>query len=120
MLRIRFFIHNEAHHHGLWESTVLACSSVKNFPFFDLLPGFLKGFLKFNKSFARTNTFIIPNRDIKTLLDKELRENQTLEARPYKIAEPVSVDIDVAKQAEWTQDEILEVQEHHTLIKIIE
>ena len=46
---------------------------------------------KFNQNFAQSRTFTIPARDIKALNDKDATENQSLEARPFKIAEPINV-----------------------------
>ena len=59
---------------------------------------------KFNQNFDQPRTFTIPAKNIQALLEKEAAENQSPEARPFKIAEPMSVDIDVIKEATWTED----------------
>lgn len=59
---------------------------------------------KFSKSFREKNPQIIPAKDIQALLDKETRENTSDEAKPFKIAEAVPVDIDVVKEAEWIEE----------------
>ncbi|WKZ61248.1 MAG: serine protease [Cyclobacteriaceae bacterium] len=60
---------------------------------------------KFVKNFRGKSPYLIPARDIKALLEKEALENAGGEARPFKIAEAVNVDIDVVKEAEWTEEE---------------
>ncbi|MBS1490241.1 MAG: trypsin-like peptidase domain-containing protein [Bacteroidetes bacterium] len=59
---------------------------------------------KFAKNFKGKSPHIIPARDHKSLLDKEALENADGMARPFKIAEAVSADIDVASQADWIEE----------------
>lgn len=58
---------------------------------------------KFQKDFRAKAPFVIPSRDIKALLDKEALENNTDEAKPFKIAEALPVDIDVVQEAVWVE-----------------
>lgn len=60
---------------------------------------------KFMKNFRAKNPYIIPARDIKALLEKEALENTSGEAKPFKIAEAVQVDIDVIKESVWVEDD---------------
>jgi len=59
---------------------------------------------KFNKDFRAKNAYVIPARDIKALVDKEALDNASGVARPFMIAEAVSVDIDVTREAVWFED----------------
>ena len=59
---------------------------------------------KFKKDFTAKAPHLIPAKDINMLLQKEALEYNTGEAKPFKIAEAVTVDIDVVKEAVWTED----------------
>ena len=59
---------------------------------------------KFMKDFRAKNPYVIPARDIRALLEKEALENASGEAKPFRIAEAVYVDIDVVKEAVWVED----------------
>jgi len=59
---------------------------------------------KFKKSYAAKAPYRIPPKDIKALLEKEMLENVTEKARPFKIAEAIPVDIDVVQQASWVEE----------------
>ncbi len=60
---------------------------------------------KFVKQFRGKSPYLIPARDIKALLDRDALESTSAEARPFKIAESVSLDIDVVKEADWVQED---------------
>lgn len=59
---------------------------------------------KFQKNFKVKAPHLITAKDIKALLEKEARENSTQEAKPFRFAEPVAVNIDVTKEAVWVED----------------
>ncbi len=59
---------------------------------------------KFRKSFKEKVPHFIPSKDVKMLLEKEVKEDGIGEAKPFKFAEPVKVDIDVIKEAAWVED----------------
>ncbi len=56
---------------------------------------------KLGKDFRAKSLYVIPARDIKALLEKEMLENKSGEAKPFRIAEAIKVDIDVIKEAVW-------------------
>lgn len=60
---------------------------------------------KFQKNFREKNPYVIPARDIKSLLENEESKNTPGEAKPFRIAEAIDVDIDVMKEATWTEDD---------------
>ncbi|HEX5170405.1 MAG TPA: hypothetical protein VFW11_14610 [Cyclobacteriaceae bacterium] len=60
---------------------------------------------KFNKRYQQLKSSIIPARDIQSLLRRDSLDDLTPEPKPYRIAEPISADIDVVKNAAWIQDE---------------
>jgi lysyl endopeptidase len=59
---------------------------------------------KFGKNFQAKSPRIIPAKDIKSLLEREAKEENLSEAKPFKIAEAVKVDIDVVKEAAWIEE----------------
>jgi lysyl endopeptidase len=59
---------------------------------------------KFRKNFQAKSPRIIPAKDIKSLLEKEATEGNLGEAKPFKIAEAVKVDIDIVKEAAWIEE----------------
>ncbi len=59
---------------------------------------------KFSKNFQGKSPYVIPAQDIKALLENETIERTDGKARPFKIAKAINVDIDVVKEAEWTED----------------
>ncbi len=60
---------------------------------------------KFRKDFNPNQTFVIPSIDSQSIIEKEMRENKTSnEPKPYRIAEPIKVSIDVLKEAQWLED----------------
>lgn len=60
---------------------------------------------KYIKNFRAKSPYVIPARDIKSLLEKEALENMSGEVKPFRIAEAVGVDIDVVEEAEWVEEE---------------
>ncbi|MBS1559811.1 MAG: trypsin-like peptidase domain-containing protein [Bacteroidetes bacterium] len=59
---------------------------------------------KFQKNFLAKIHRTFLQKDIQLLLDKEAKENKSGEARPFRIAEPDSVDIDVIREADWIEE----------------
>ena len=59
---------------------------------------------KFGKNFQAKSPRTIPAKDIKSLIEKEATEGNLGEAKPFKIAEAVKVDIDVVKEAAWVEE----------------
>jgi len=59
---------------------------------------------KYSKSFRGKNPYVIPARNIKTLLRQDSLENLLGEAKPFKIAEALPVDIDVVREAERVEE----------------
>ncbi|HYF68096.1 MAG TPA: trypsin-like peptidase domain-containing protein [Ohtaekwangia sp.] len=59
---------------------------------------------KFLKNFRAESPYVIPARDIKILLRQDSLERLSGEARPFKIAEALPVDIDLVKVAEWVEE----------------
>ena len=59
---------------------------------------------KFGKNFPTKSPRSIPAKDIKSLLEREATEGNLGEAKPFKIAEAVKVDIDVVKEAAWMEE----------------
>jgi hypothetical protein len=59
---------------------------------------------KYSKNFRGKNPYVIPARNIKALLRLDSLENSSGEAKPFKIAEAIPVDIDVLKEAEWVEE----------------
>ncbi|MCE2733428.1 MAG: T9SS type A sorting domain-containing protein [Chryseotalea sp.] len=59
---------------------------------------------KYSKNFRGKNPYVIPARNIKALLRLDSLENLSGEAKPFKIAEAIPVDIDVLKEAEWVEE----------------
>lgn len=58
---------------------------------------------KFNKTTKTEVDLNIPKKDIKELLEKEKKEyTSTNEDKPFRLATAIPVDIDIAKQANWT------------------
>lgn len=64
---------------------------------------------KFAKNFRGKSPLVIPARDIKALVEKEALESADGNARPFKIAEAVPVDIDVVRVEEDDIANILKV-----------
>lgn len=61
---------------------------------------------KFMRNYSKSKLpYIIPSKDINALLEKEIGENKSGEAKPFKIAEAIPVDIDFVKEAEWTVED---------------
>jgi lysyl endopeptidase len=60
---------------------------------------------KFVKKFRGKNPYIVAAKDIKALLDKDALEGTSGEARPFKIAESVKLDIDAVREAEWVEED---------------
>lgn len=58
---------------------------------------------KFKKSFRMKEPHVIRSRNISELLAKEALD-QAREPGPFRIAEPVSVDIDIVKNADWVEE----------------
>lgn len=59
---------------------------------------------KFLKKFQGKNTFKISAMDINELIRKEATTINSREAKPFRIAEPVSVNLDIVKEADWVED----------------
>ncbi len=59
---------------------------------------------KFNQNFTARIHHVLPAKSIKALLDKEAADSNSPEAKPFRIAEPVSVDIDVVENSTWIAD----------------
>ena len=60
---------------------------------------------RFMKDYAIKVDFEIPAKDINELLDAEKREQlQSNETKPFKLAVPVTVDLDIAGLANWAYD----------------
>lgn len=60
---------------------------------------------KFKKDYKTVIDLELPQKDIKQLLAKEMREKKESDTKILRIAELVPVDIDMAKQIKWTSDE---------------
>ena len=60
---------------------------------------------KFLKNFPVKIHRTLPAKDINVLLKKEESEKVAGEAKPFRIAEAVPVDIDVAREADWLDDQ---------------
>lgn len=60
---------------------------------------------KFGKSFRSKAPYTIPAQDVKALVDREARDYKPGEAKPFRIAEPVKVNIDVVKEAAWVEED---------------
>jgi lysyl endopeptidase len=59
---------------------------------------------KFKKNYSTKSPYLIPPKDIKALLEKEMLENITEKSRPFKIAEAIPVAIDVVQEASWIEE----------------
>lgn len=59
---------------------------------------------KFKKNYNAKAPYLIPPKDIKALLEKEMLENITEKAGPFKIAEAIPVDINVVQEASWIEE----------------
>ena len=60
---------------------------------------------RFVKEYKPQIDFEIPAKIINGLLEAEMKNQlQTNEARPFKLAVPVSIDLDIAKYINWTYD----------------
>jgi len=59
---------------------------------------------KFGKNFLTKSPHTIPAKNIKMLLEREALESKPGEAKPFRIAEAVKVDIDVVKEAAWVEE----------------
>jgi len=59
---------------------------------------------KFSINYRGDSPYVIPAKDIKTLLKQDSLENLSGEARPFNIAEALPVDIDFVKVAEWVEE----------------
>ncbi|MFM7852690.1 MAG: trypsin-like serine peptidase, partial [Flammeovirgaceae bacterium] len=60
---------------------------------------------KFKKNYSTKAMYRIPKKDMKALFDKEMAENSNGEAKPFRIAVAVPVDINVVKEASWIEEE---------------
>lgn len=59
---------------------------------------------KFKKNYSTKSPYLIPPKDIKALLEKEILENSTGETKPFRIAEAIPVDINVVQEASWIEE----------------
>lgn len=60
---------------------------------------------RFSKDYKERIDFEIPARDITTLLEAERRADAgSNEVRPFRLAEPVAIDLDIAKRINWVAD----------------
>jgi lysyl endopeptidase len=59
---------------------------------------------KYSKNFQDKSPFLIAARDTRVLLEREARDQASGVTRPFRIAEPISVDIDVVQEAEWLEE----------------
>jgi hypothetical protein len=59
---------------------------------------------KYLKSFKGKKPYMIPMRNIRALLAQDSSESSSSEAKPFKIAEALPVDIDVVKESEWLEE----------------
>ncbi len=59
---------------------------------------------KFIKDFRVKAPYVIPAMNVKSLLEKEAAESNGGEAKPFKIAEAVPVDINVVEEAIWIEE----------------
>jgi hypothetical protein len=60
---------------------------------------------KFKKDYKTAIDLELPQKDIKQLLAKEMREKKEGQTKILRIAELVPIDVDMAKQIKWTYDE---------------
>ena len=56
---------------------------------------------KFKKNYSAKAPYLIPPKDIKALLEKEMLEIITEKSGPFRIAEAIPVDINVVQEASW-------------------
>jgi lysyl endopeptidase len=61
---------------------------------------------KFNKQYSSHRPYIISQRDINSLLKKEAED--TLLTKPFMIAEPIPVNIDLINESSWYEDDSFE------------
>jgi len=60
---------------------------------------------QFQRNYVTAIDFVIPSKNIDSLLAKEKREiAQSNELKPFKLAEPTSVNLDIPKLINWTYD----------------
>jgi lysyl endopeptidase len=60
---------------------------------------------RFNRNYAAAIDFIIEAKNIDSLLKKEKQEiEQSNELKPFKLATPTNVNLDIPKQIAWTYD----------------
>jgi hypothetical protein len=60
---------------------------------------------QFDKSYVTAIDLVIPSKNIDSLLSKEKREiAQSNELKPFKLAEPTKVNLDIPKLTKWTYD----------------
>ncbi|MBX2901172.1 MAG: trypsin-like peptidase domain-containing protein [Cyclobacteriaceae bacterium] len=59
---------------------------------------------KFKKNYTVKPPYIIPPQDVNALYKKELQEVGAGQAKPFKIAEAIPVDINVVKEASWVEE----------------
>ncbi|MEQ1553963.1 MAG: trypsin-like peptidase domain-containing protein [Ferruginibacter sp.] len=59
----------------------------------------------FSKNYATSIDFTVPAKNIEALLEKETQDKlKSNETKPFRLAEPVAIDLDIAKQIKWTYD----------------
>lgn len=60
---------------------------------------------RFKKAYKEQIDFEMPAKDINKLLEKEKKENgQSKDAKLFRLAEPIAVDLDIAKLINWVVD----------------
>ena len=59
---------------------------------------------KFKKNYSAKAPYLIPPKDIKALIEKEMLEIGTGESKPFRIAEAIPVDINVVQEASWIDE----------------
>lgn len=60
---------------------------------------------RFGKGYKELIDFEVPARDITTLLKTEQQRNaRSNDAKPFRLAEPVAIDLDIAKRMNWVAD----------------
>lgn len=68
-------------------------------------PERLAGKGKFKSNYVTAIDLEIPARNIQQLLAKEMAENKGSEVKPFRIAEPLPVDLDLANTMKWFEGE---------------
>ena len=60
---------------------------------------------QFEKNYTSTIDFVIPLKNIDSLLVKERQDSgESIEVKPFRLATPITVNLDIAKYIKWNYD----------------